>query len=250
MATELLAAQKTAEIIREESPTPLSIMQIAMSQENFDVDKLTKLLELQVIWDANVARKAFNTAMAQFKKNPPKITKNKDVRFGTTSYSHATLDHVTDLITTALSAVGISHKWAVDQSDQIAVTCILTHEMGHSESTTLKAGADSSGSKNGIQAIGSTVTYLQRYTLLAATGLAAGFDDDGVGPAAAKGMDQEEFDRLCGLIEAAETVDSLSAKYLAACADAKEKSDDPAIKKFAELKNKRYRELVPKVGAK
>jgi hypothetical protein len=37
-----------------------------------------------------------------------------------------------------------------------------------------------SGSKNAIQAIGSAVTYLQRYTLLSATGLAAkNGDNDG-----------------------------------------------------------------------
>jgi hypothetical protein len=51
--------------------------------------------------------------------------------------------------------------------------------MGHSEENTLMAGKDDSGNKNGIQAIGSTVTYLQRYTLKAALGLAAGADDDG-----------------------------------------------------------------------
>ena len=47
---------------------------------------------------------------------------------------------------------------------------------------TLSASADNSGSKNSIQAIGSTVTYLQRYTLLAITGLATeDMDDDGSG---------------------------------------------------------------------
>ena len=39
-------------------------------------------------------------------------------------------------------------------------------------------GADQSGSKNGFQAIGSAVTYLQRYTLKAALGLSAEVDDD------------------------------------------------------------------------
>jgi hypothetical protein len=50
----------------------------------------------------------------------------------------------------------------------------------------MTAGADASGSKNDIQAISSTVTYLQRYTLLAATGLTSAEmdqdDDDGAGP--------------------------------------------------------------------
>ena len=33
---------------------------------------------------------------------------------------------------------------------RIAVTCVLTHEMGHSEETTLEALPDTSGSKNSI----------------------------------------------------------------------------------------------------
>ena len=62
------------------------------------------------------------------------------------------------------------------------MTCILTHDMGHSEETSLEGSADNSGSKNSIQAIGSSVTYLERYSLLAATGLAVkNADNDGAG---------------------------------------------------------------------
>jgi hypothetical protein len=59
------------------------------------------------------------------------------------------------------------------------VTCIISHRDGYFEETTLSAGRDESGSKNSIQAVGSTLTYLQRMTLKAALGLAAAEDDDG-----------------------------------------------------------------------
>ncbi len=53
--------------------------------------------------------------------------------------------------------------------------------MGHSEEVTLTANADATGAKNDIQALGSTITYLQRYTILTATGLAtADMDNDGI----------------------------------------------------------------------
>ncbi len=72
-----------------------------------------------------------------------------------------------------LAAHGFSHRWDTKQADgRIEVSCILTHNLGHSESTTLEASPDSSGKKNAIQQVASTVTYLQRYTLLAACGLA------------------------------------------------------------------------------
>jgi hypothetical protein len=65
---------------------------------------------------------------------------------------------------------------------RVHVTCIVTHERGHSETVTMDAPPDSSGKKNSIQQIASATTYLQRYTLLAATGMATkGMDDDGRG---------------------------------------------------------------------
>lgn len=75
----------------------------------------------------------------------------------------------------------------------IRVTCVLTHSRGHSERVWLQAARDDSGNKNSIQAVGSTVTYLQRYTLLAATGMAVQDqrDDDGAGGAGARELNPE-----------------------------------------------------------
>ena len=187
--TEKAAEVKTAELVHQpngyDAPlavTPMSLIEMAVGQ-GADIAKLEKLMELQLRWEANEAKKAFVVAINAFKANPPEITKNKLVAFGQTSYSHATLDQVCGKVTESLSKHGISHRWRVEQIEGlIRVTCILTHELGHSEETTLCAGADMSGSKNAIQGIGSTVTYLERYTLLAATGLAAAnTDNDGQG---------------------------------------------------------------------
>jgi hypothetical protein len=78
--------------------TPLGILQIAV-QQGANVDKLAQLLELHERWEANQARQAYNAAMVKFKQSPPKITKNKRVKFDDTEYDHATLDHVTEAIT-------------------------------------------------------------------------------------------------------------------------------------------------------
>ena len=82
----------------------------------------------------------------------------------------------------ALADYGLHHDWRTSQTPNggVTVTCVLTHRDGHSEQTSLSAPADDSGNKNGIQQIGSTINYLQRYTLMAITGLAAqDTDDDG-----------------------------------------------------------------------
>jgi hypothetical protein len=231
-----LAIPETAEFLAPVNP--MSVLQMAI-QQGASIENLTKLMELQERWQANEARQAFNASMAQFKANPPQISKNKHVKFGTTEYDHATLDHVTEKLTQALSAVGISHKWAVEQKDgQIAVTCVLTHQMGHSENTTLSAGADSSGSKNSIQAIGSTVTYLQRYTLLAATGMAAGADNDGAG-ADKKEMPLDRFSYNMERIETADTAQDLLRRYKDAYKEADTYRDDAAKNQFIAAKDVR-----------
>lgn len=182
--------EASAPIRRQEGSvvTPPQMMQLAI-ERGADIDQLERLMDLQQRWEEKEAKKSFSRALAAFKANPPKIVKDAQVDFTSkntgerTSYDHATLGNVCNAIGGALSDHGLSYRWETIQEDgDITVTCILSHEDGHSESTPLTAAPDNSGKKNSIQAIGSTVTYLQRYTLLSATGMAVmGMDDDGRG---------------------------------------------------------------------
>lgn len=182
---------QTEVIVAESQASPLSMIQIAV-QRGASVEQLSQLMALQERHEANEARKAFVVALNAFKADPPEIFKNKLVSFATskgrTEYKHATLDQVSGIIGAALAKVGISHRWDVEQMDggRIKVTCVLTHELGHMERVPLIASPDDSGGKNAVQQIASTVTYLQRYTLLSATGMAVrdGTDDDATGGAA------------------------------------------------------------------
>ena len=164
--------------------SPAEMIRLAVSG-GVDLEKLAKLLDLQERWEANEAKKAYHCAMSEFKANPIEILKDKKVGYesktgGRVGYSHASLANVVRKVTKELSKYGLSASWRTAQNGQISVTCKITHVMGHSEETTLSAPSDTSGSKNVIQAIGSTISYLERYTLLAALGLAtADQDDDG-----------------------------------------------------------------------
>ena len=163
--------------------TPSDLLRLAVEQ-GADMEKLEKLMALQERWEANQARKSYVEAMADFKQHAPEIFKDKNVAFTGTTYNHATLGGICEVVIAALAKHGISHRWDIKQpSGMIVVSCILTHKLGHSEATQLEAPPDNSGKKNGIQQIASTVTYLQRYTLLAACGLATKDmpDDDGQG---------------------------------------------------------------------
>jgi hypothetical protein len=215
--------------------TPMQMLQMAV-ERGADLDQMQKLMDLQERYEKNEARKAYVAAMAIFKRNPPEVLKAKHVRFqtskGVTEYDHATLADVVAAATRALADVGISHRWSVAQAEgRITVSCILTHELGHSESVSMTALADDSGNKNSIQSIGSTTSYLQRYTLLAATGLATRdmpLDNDGrgevetIGPGQVAdlealitevGADRANFLRFCRV----ESLEEIAVERYGAC---------------------------------
>ena len=158
---------------------PMTIIEKAI-ESNISPDNLEKLMQLQERWQANEAKKAFDLALSQAKPKLPIIYKKNKVEFGTTKYQFEDLAGISKAITPILSEHGLSFRWntASDVQGMVTVSCIISHEMGHSETNTLTAPADSSGKKNAIQSIGSSVTYLQRYTIKAALGLAASADDD------------------------------------------------------------------------
>lgn len=184
--SKLIVPEQRAERAQAMAAVPVSgdgrtlmlIIERATRDPSFDIERIEQLLKLKERWDANEARKAFVEAMAEFKKTPPQIFKNKHVGFdskrtgGSTSYDHATHAEVTYKIIAGLAAQGFSHRWVTTQPDgQVCVECVITHRLGHSESQSMQAPPDTSGSKSPVQAIASTKTLLERYTLLAATGL-------------------------------------------------------------------------------
>lgn len=207
--------------IQPSSAEGSALMQIisrAASDPAYDVAKLQALLMVKKEWEADEARKAFVVALSKFKESPPEIFKTRQVDYqlstgGRTKYKHAALDDASQAIGLALSAVGISHRWNVEQKEKIKVTCTLTHALGHSESVAMEAMPDTSGSKNSIQAIGSTVSYLQRYTLFAAAGIAPkNVDDDGRGGVEIHQMDPRQKENY--LAQIAALTDRKSAEVL------------------------------------
>lgn len=167
-----------------QQPTGPMAAAIQALQAGMTVEQMQGLMGLQIDWEKNEARKAYVADMAVFKLNPPEILKTKLVAFSGTEYRHATLGDVTRAVVDALARHGFSHSWETAQDKGfITVTCKITHRLGHSETTKMEAQPDQSGKKNAIQAVASSITYMQRYTLLAATGLATMDmqDDDGQG---------------------------------------------------------------------
>ena len=150
-------------------------------ESGLDIDKLEKLMSLQERWEAKNAERAFFDAMNSFQARKPPIVKNKKVAYKEVKYNYATLASIQKAIDPILGGFGLSYTWEQEGIDgKIKITCIVSHVDGHSRRTFLEAPADNSGSKNSIQSIGSTISYLKRYTLTNAFGLSSDDDDDGI----------------------------------------------------------------------
>lgn len=141
------------------------------------VDQIDKLIELVKFHDQREALKKFNAAFTEAQAEFPEIPKTKKSH----NSMYAPLDVEVRILRPVLVKHGLSFRHEVIENNDKSVTvkCILAHRAGHCESATLTGPADTSGSKNNIQAIGSSVTYLKRYTLEAVTGLVTTDDDDG-----------------------------------------------------------------------
>lgn len=141
-------------------------------------DVISKMIDAQERVMQIEARKAFYAALSAVRGECIKVIKNKKNQH--TKNAYADLSAYVDAASPIMAQHGLSHRWntSTDDNGRITVACIISHFEGHEESTSLSAAPDTGAGRNAVQAIGSTVTYLQRYTFAAMMGLAA-TDDDG-----------------------------------------------------------------------
>lgn len=205
MTAQAIDLHRPDQLATTTAMTPMDMLGRAVSS-GANIDVLEKLMALQERWEKNNARKAFDAAIAAAKAEIPVIHKNREVDFtstkGRTHYRYEDLAEVARTINPILAKHGLSYRFRTHAApnEPVTVTCIVSHRDGYSEENTLPAGRDETGNKNSIQAIGSTLTYLQRMTLKAALGLAASDDDDGKASAPDETITPEQVERIQSLI--------------------------------------------------
>ena len=206
-----MTALAAVERMEPESPTgtaltPMDMVGRAVAS-GASIEVVEKLMALHERWEANQGRKAFDEAMSAAKAEIPVIFKSREVDFtsskGRTHYRYEDLAEIAKTVNPILGRHGLSYRFRTTSpaNEPVTVTCIVSHRQGYSEENTLSAGRDESGNKNSIQAIGSTLTYLQRMTLKAALGLAASSDDDGKAAESVETISDEQVNKLRDLIE-------------------------------------------------
>lgn len=101
----------------------------------------------------------------------------KDAKNPHTRSSYASLASVTDAVRGPLAGHGLSiTQWPRLEEGSVSVVTVLGHASGQWMRSTISAPIDQQ--RNKVQAVGSTITYLRRYALMAVCGIAPD-DDDG-----------------------------------------------------------------------
>lgn len=233
------------ELVTADGGALMKIIEKATMDPNFDVAKLEHLLSVRDRWEAAEARKAFNVAFSAFKAEAVEIVKNKGVTDGPLKGKrYAELFSVVNAVTPALSRHGLSASWKLtkDERDWIEVTCTIRHVLGHSEAVSMAGPPDAGGAKNAIQARASTITYLERYTLKAACGLAEQGDDtdgNGGGKRIAEGVAADFLSAIDGARDEKELLRVYGEAHNAAIAA----EDMKSLRLFTEHKDARKKAL-------
>lgn len=167
-----------------ESATILSVIERAAKDPSVDIDKMERLMAMHERMLARQAKASFDAALADLQPKLPVIGERGAIKHNEKLISNYALwEDVVKAITPILSAHGFALSFRVGRDgDRQIITGILSHRDGHREETSMSLPIDNSGSKNGVQGIGSTVSYGKRYTTQALLNLvSSGDDDDGQG---------------------------------------------------------------------
>ncbi len=173
----------TQPAIATDSATLLNIISRAAADPSVDIDKMERLMAMHERIVARDAKAQYLAALAEMQPGLPVIRERGGIKnnSGGVQSTYALWEDINEKIRPLLSAHGFALSFRCGQEgDNAKITGILSHRAGHTEETTIWLPMDKSGSKNSVQAVGSSTSYGKRYTAMALLNLTStGEDDDG-----------------------------------------------------------------------
>lgn len=192
----------TKQEVVSESTTLIAAIERAARDPNVDLDKFERLMAMSERISATSAKSAYAAALSEMQTELPSIVERGKIQIGSgKAQMYALWEDINDTIKPVLSRYGFALSFRTGQQDgKIIVTGILSHRGGHCEETTMHLPVDTSGSKNAVQAVGSSTSYGKRYTASALLNLTSrGEDDDGRAAGAGQIINDDQLARLTAL---------------------------------------------------
>lgn len=154
----------------------MNIVERVATMPDINMDALERMLNMQERIMARDAESAFNAAMAEMQCEIPTIAERAK---GHGTIKYATLEDISDIVKPIMKTHGFAISFKVEHAVAgLSVTGILMHRAGHREQTTMLLPIDTSGSKNAVQAVGSSTSYGKRYVMCALLNITTRGEDD------------------------------------------------------------------------
>ncbi|MCS9380855.1 ERF family protein [Pseudomonas aeruginosa] len=193
-------ADSNTPIAIQESATVLQVIQKAASDPSCDIEKLERLMAMHERMQAKQAEQQYADAMAAMQQELPAIGERGNAAG---RYTYALWEDINEKLKPILAKHGFSISFRMPRCEKgIEVEGVLTHRAGHSERTTIVLPADTSGNKNAVQAVASSVSYGKRYTAGALLNFTThGEDDDAFTTAAPVVITEAQAKQLKSLLD-------------------------------------------------
>ncbi len=211
---DAIAIHQPASLERREPSINEIAMSIAQRGDLAAVEAVERLFRLQVEKDAISAKKAYMAAMARLADKLPIVDRNGRVKYEGKDgkpgmdRTYGKYEDIDEAIRPMYAGEGFSVSWktAEGASGKIRMFGVCSHREGHSEEAFIDLPHDSSGGKNAIQAIGSSVLGYGRrmLTTMIFNVRIAGADMDGEDPTP---IDEEQISYLERLMAESQTSD-------------------------------------------
>jgi len=169
-------------VVISDSNSPAALTRLALTHGQ-SLEEIGKMLELQIKYEKNEARKSYFDAVAKFKAEAPPVKRDKFNKWFQSWYT--SLGNLLDTYNPILGKHGLSISFPINpapgQTDNtMTVECRLSHAMGHSEAISMTSPIDQAAtgkvsgqkSRTPIQDIKTTFTYLRSATCEAILGVA------------------------------------------------------------------------------
>lgn len=206
--TEIQVDNGTAQLptvsVVHEDPV-LAMIERAARDPTIEMDKFDRLMQWKEKRDAEIARRAFNVAMAAAQGEIKPVARNAEN--SQTSSMYATLDAIGDAIDPVIARHGFSQSFGMVDSplpNHYRMRCTVAHADGFERDYFMDAEPDDKGpkgtvNKTSLHALGSTTSYLRRYLTLIIFNVKTKKilrDDDGNASGASLPINDEQLEQL------------------------------------------------------
>ncbi len=153
----------------------MQIISRAAADPACDLDKMERLLDMKERIDKDENSRQFNADMASMQIEMPSVAERGTGH----NIKYATFEDINDVAKPIMSKYGFAVSFKVVETDRgVRVTGLLLHRSGHREETEMTFPSDTSGSKNAVQALGSSISYAKRYIMCAMLNITTRGEDD------------------------------------------------------------------------